>query len=530
MLKISQIVKLFPAYISISFDGFITSAGPYFDRYSDEIRPCARFFDVFVCQTHWGIEAFSRVPELGDPVRLQYRKSDALLQGLVLPLADGYLLAVNLIPTAEAIVNGQLQIDDFGLGDPLASGMMSIIMQQASLDDARKSAQALAVEQQRTSALLDRVSRTAGYVAHDFNNFLSIIELNCDLLLQDRVVDARLIPKLQMIKETAQRTSETTYSLMTLAKLKYDSRSLIGIDELVATNVNFLRTVAGPNIELVIDLNAEGWNVDVAKGALLNSLVNLVINSRDSIGESGRIVVSTQVRGEGAIIAGPVGAVRPAQYVCIALSDTGSGMTEEVARQAFEPLFSTKVRGNGMGLASVREFCQEMGGDASLWTLPNIGTTITLQLPAVSNGALALSQHVPVAMDDCGAIEDSKGLTAVESALTHSVLVVEDEPYAREALKETLENLGLYVVVAGSGSEAIAQLKRERYDFLLADVMMPGMSGIDLARWVEKRGLIRQIVLMSGQLPASEALGSSWQFIRKPLNEQRIRDIFCKVT
>lgn len=527
MLKIAQILKIFPAYIRICGKGLIISLGPYFDRYSDEIRPGVGFFEVFSCQTHWKVEDFCKVPELGDPIRLHYKKSNTLLQGIVVPLADGYLMAVNLIPTAEAIIQGQLQIDDFGLGDPLASGMMSIIMQQASLVDARNSAQALAQEQERTSALLDRVSRMAGYVAHDFNNFLSIIELNCDLLLQDRGVDARLIPKLQMIKETAQRTSETTYSLMTLAKLKYDSRSLIGIDELVELNVNFLRTVAGPNIKLVIDLNGEGWHVEVAKGALLNSLVNLVINARDSIGESGRIVLSTQVRDAGPEIAGPVGAARPARYVCIALSDTGSGMTEEIARQAFEPLFSTKARGNGMGLASVREFCREMGGDASLWTLPNIGTTITLQLPAVSTAVLATPQHAPVAMDGYGSIESSESLADAESALTRSVLVVEDEPYAREALKETLENLGLYVAVAGSGCEAIAQLKRERFDFLLADVMMPGMNGIDLARWVEQRGVIGQIVLMSGQLPASEALGSSWQFIRKPLNEQRIREIFC---
>lgn len=530
MLKIRQILRLFPAYIRISTDGLIASIGPYFDRYSDEIRPGASFFDVFSCQTHWSVEDFSRVPELGDPIRLLYRKSDAPLQGIVVPLADGYLLAVSLIPTAEAIVKGQLQIDDFGLADPLASGMMSIIMQQASLEDARKSAQALAVEQERTSSLLDRVSRMAGYVAHDFNNFLSIIELNCDLLLQDRMVDARLMPKLQMIKETAQRTSETTYSLMTLAKLKYDSRSLIEIDELIEKNGSFLRTVAGPNIELVVKLDAAGRHVHVAKGALLNCLVNLVINSRDSIAETGRIVVSTQVQGDESKGDRPVGAHSPAAHVRIAINDTGSGMTEEVARQAFEPLFSTKARGNGMGLASVREFCREMGGDASLWTLPNIGTTITLQLPAVSTDAAAFSQHALVAVDGFGAIEDSEGVSSAESALTRSVLVVEDEPYAREALKETLENLGLYVVVAGSGSEAIAQLKRERYDFLLADVMMPGMSGIDLARWVEQRGVIGQIVLMSGQLPATEALGFGWQFIRKPLNGQRIREIFCTMS
>jgi len=534
MIKINQILGLFPAYIRINADGLIVSTGSFFDRYKSDVYPGIGFFELFSCQTHWRVEEFFQVPEMGNPIRLHFLQSGALLQGMVLPVGDEYLMLVNLIPTAEAIIKGELQIDDFGLGDPLASGMLSIIMQQASLEEARQSSQALAVEQERTSALLDRVSRMAGYVAHDFNNFLSIIELNCDLLLYDRNLDARLIPKLQMIRETAQRTSETTDSLMTLAKLKYDSRNLIDVDELVEKNSSFLRTVAGPNIELVVNLKAAGLHIHVAKGALLNCLVNLVINSRDSIAQTGRIVVSTQVQGDGSKGDRPVGAAGPPEHIRIAISDTGSGMTEEVARQAFEPLFSTKARGNGMGLASVREFCREMGGDVSLWTLPNIGTTISLQFPAVSlqfsavsTADLALPQRSPVEVDDDRWIGESEGASAAESTLTRSVLVVEDEPFAREALKETLENLGLHVVVAKSGNEAITHLKRERYDFLLADVMMPGMNGLDLARWVAQRRLIGQIVLMSGQLPAAEALDASWQFIRKPLNEQRIRDIFC---
>jgi len=525
MIKIRQITQLFPAYVRVNHDGVIVAVGPYYDRYTDEKFVGEHLCEVFSSQTHWRLEDLKRVPELGEPIRLHFGKSDLLLQGMVVPITGGYLLAVNLIPTADAIIKGQLQINDFGLGDPLASGMLSIIMQQASLEDARKSAQALAIEQERTSALLDRISRMAGYVAHDFNNFLSIIELNCDLLLQDQGLNARLVPKLQMIKETAQRTSETTYSLMTLAKLKYDSRSLIDVDELVAKNMNFLRTVAGPNMELEFDLRGDGCHVHAAKGALLNSLINLVINSRDSIAGTGRIVVSTQVTGDGSTADRTGGAAPRTPQVCIAVKDTGSGMTKEVADHAFEPLFSTKARGNGMGLASVREFCREMGGDATLLTAPSVGTTVTLQLPAVSAAAFIPQGSSSIEADGHRSTNDSEAALAVKSTALRSVLVVEDEPYARDALKEILENLGLRVAVAGSGSEALVHLEHDRYDFLMADVMMPGMNGIDLAKWVEQRDLIGQIVLMSGQLPATEALGDSWKFIRKPLNEQRIRDV-----
>ena len=522
MLKIRQIIRLFPAYIRIDARGVISAAGPFFDRYLEEDFIGIDFFEIFSCQTHWRIEAFEKIPELGEPIRLKHSKSDVLLQGLVVPIADGYFFGVNLIPTADAITKGQLQIDDFGLGDPLASGLMSIIMQQASLDDARKSAQALAIEQERTSALLHRISRMAGYVAHDFNNFLSIIELNCDLLLQDHEVNARLIPKLQMIKDTAQRTSETTYSLMTLAKLKYDSRSLIDVDDLVENNISFLRTVAGPNIDLQFELGSFGSLVYVAKGALLNSLINLVINSRDSVEGKGRVVVSTQAQRIEFESDGSIGATDNVRHVCISVNDTGSGMTKEVASHAFEPLFSTKARGNGMGLASVREFCREMGGDASLLTVPNVGTTVTLYLPLV---AISPPGSSPVESSRCLSVQESEAQSAEKVADLCSVLVVEDEPYARDALKETLENLGLRVAAAGSAVEAIGHLERGRYDFLLADVTMPGMSGIELARWVEQHDLVDQIVLMSGQLPASEQLGSSWRFIRKPLNELRIRDV-----
>jgi len=505
-LDAEVIRSLFPAYLLIDTDGRIISFGAYYRRLPQFAGTRLNLFEIFTCETHEDIDAFRRLPPAGEPIRLHCRSSDTMLQGIAVPVAQGFLLAVNLIPTAAGIARGQFQLNDFGLADPLASGMPALIMQQASLDDARKSAQDLALEQERTTMVLSRVSRMAGYIAHDFNNFLSIIGLNCDLLLKDSTLGPQHLPKLQIIQDTVRRASATTYSLMTLAKLRHDSRARIDVDELIKTNLSFLRTVAGHDNVLAVDLAAEGSRVEVAAGALLNGLINLVINARDSFAAAGRITISTWPDT-------PAGE----QLLSITVSDNGSGMSAETARQAFEPLFSTKATGNGMGLASVREFCREMGGDAALQTAPGIGTVVTLWLPIVDAVPKKWDLALPNAAPD--ASPDSDG------PAKPTALVVEDERHAREALGELLADLGFRVLSAANADEAIAHLERGSVDLLLADGVMPGMSGIELAYWAEARGLAAKIVLMSGHLPDAQAMADNLQFLRKPLNAQRIRDL-----
>ena len=526
--NIDLISKLFPAHILISRNGRFISYGPYFNQYSEIIERGENFFDIFSSQTHWNIADFCQTPRSGELVRLRFQANNALMYGMVVPVAQGYLMAVNLIPTVEAIDAGEFQIDDFGLGDPLASGVLALLMQQASLDDARKSAQDLAIEQERTKEVLNRVSRMAGYMAHDFNNFLSIIELSSDVLLQNSSLAPNVKTKLKVIKDTALRASETTQSLMTLAKLKYDSKIFVKIDEFIWQNTSFFKTISGHNVKFTADLSAKDQFVHVSNGALLNSLINLVINARDSITANGEIVISTRVSEPTSITNGHGEGGELGRRVVITVNDNGSGMSDDVARQAFEPLFSTKAGGNGMGLASVHEFCREMGGDASLLTKPGIGTAVTLNLPAFSGkapDALRSDAALPALpkLSQSALLSHSEPQTP-PSALPKA-LVVEDEQFAREALSELLEGMGLRVDTAADAHTAIAYLERENYDLLLTDVVMPGMSGIELALWAEQHFQVGVIVLMSGQLPAAEALGETWRFMRKPLNAQRIREL-----
>lgn len=506
-----QLALLFPAFLEVDSNLILRDIGPAIRRRCQLVAtgdPLGAHF------TRIGFPADPELPlaaERGDPVLLRSRASGMELNGIAIPLDDGYLLTLNIIPAADSLEQTDLQISDFGPDDPAVPALLLVTLQKAMIEEARTNAIELTKERQRSLDLLERVSRVAGYLAHDFNNFLSIIRLNGDRLLGGTELTEMQKRLVGIMLETSERGSEITRSLLTLSHQKSDSRSRIQLDRLVRDHHAFFSTVAGSAITVSCRMHAEGAVIEAPRTGLLNCLTNQVINARDAMPEGGEITISTDVR---TVELPPSGQepASPRAYVVIAIADTGHGMSEEVLERAFEPFFSTKQRGSGIGLASVMDFAQEMGGSACLESREGEGATIFLYLPLSAIEGADARQEAPVA-------------TPAQSGMGVQILVVEDEPYALEALKEMLEGDGYQVSAASSAAEAMVLLAQQTHQVLLTDVVMPETSGLDLAAWASERFPGIHIVMMSGYVPENRELRDSWRFIRKPLDIALLREM-----
>ena len=248
-----------------------------------------------------------------------------------------------------------------------------------------------------------------------------------------------------------------------------------------------------------------------ATSGLLNSVINLVLNARQAMPDGGTLDIVTTVLSptDKTCLSAQC---PPAGCVAISVRDSGCGMSEAVMRQAFEPFFSTKPHGSGMGLASVLEFAREFGGDVQCRSQVGAGARFDICLPVIDATAVPRIAH--------DAPTGQAGDAPADQAL--SVLLVEDEPYARDALDEMLSASGFVVTSAETFEEGKAQVDRQRFDILLTDVRLHQASGIDLAALAWRERHVDRVILMSGYVPDADALDSAWSFVRKPVDVDKL--------
>lgn len=506
----ARLGQLFPAFILIDPQGSIAALGPSLLRHFPGITPGSQLADHFKLDDGFDEARLADLAASGDLLQLVCRTGTLRLSGSVVATGSGYLLAVRHLPSQFALLSETLQMSDFGPDDPIVPGMLLVGLQKAMLEESQANALDLARERQRSINLLDRFSRVAGFMAHDFNNFLSIIRLNADRIAGSPNEGARNGRLARIITEMAERGSEITRSLMTLSRQRYDTRLPIVIDDLIRENYAFLKTIVGTKAQLELALEAPARAVETSRVAVLNCIMNLLINARDAMPDGGTITISTAIR-QAALQQAP----SPARdHIALVVRDSGVGMEGEVLSRAFEPLFSTKATGNGIGLASVLDFARELGGDACLDSRPGEGATVYMYLPAA-----------PLARDEAPAAPAA----AVSSQAMPRVLLVEDEPYALEALAEVLESLDFDVVPCLDAGEARRALAESDFDLLLSDIVLGGESGIDLAHAALADRPALSVILMSGYVPDTEAIPPEWQFIRKPIDSSLLQDMALRV-
>lgn len=363
-------------------------------------------------------------------------------------------------------------------------------------------------EAARHARELDALGRRTAEIVHDFNNlFQGIIGSLVTLrghIAHDRTADAE-----SLIERTAaavQSAADSTHRLLGLVRREPSDAVPVDVTDIVTLMAPLLRGAAGDT--MAVDLNlAEGLSsVLCDRNALENALLNLVVNARDAMAEGGSLTITTSqidLDARDAVVAG--GRVA-GDYVCIAVSDTGGGMTEAVRARAFEAFFTTKPtgRGTGLGLSMIDRFVRQSDGWAQIDSAPGKGTTIRLFLPACS---IAAKADVQAASPP---IVPSHGET---------ILVVEDEMVVRALIAEVLRERGYAVVEAADGPEGLAALIGPApIDLVVSDIGLPGLGGREMIEVARAQRPNLKILMMTGHAnePAVATLKHGPEVITKP--------------
>ena len=347
----------------------------------------------------------------------------------------------------------------------------------------REDAQAQLIQSQRMEAF----GQLTGGVAHDFNNLLTIITGNLELLAPETVT-AKGQDHARRAADAASMAARLTSRLLTFARRSRLEPRVLDLNELVLGMAEIVQRTIGAHISLTTIVAPDLGLTKADASEVENAVLNLVINARDAMPKGGRIVIETRnaqfTNGDEKALSG----LRRGPYVVVSVTDTGVGMEKEVAARAFEPFFTTKPhgRGTGLGLSTIFGFAQQSGGHLTLYSEVGKGTTVSLYLPRVPDGAAPDLQ-----------VEDA-GIPLSEN--NETILVVEDNPDVREVTLQRVEGLGYVVIEAVNAKEAIEILERgEPVDLVFSDVVMPGgMSGFDLARWIGENRAELPVVLTSG--------------------------------
>jgi PAS domain S-box-containing protein len=339
-------------------------------------------------------------------------------------------------------------------------------------------------EQLRQSQKMEAVGRPAGGVAHDFNNLLGVI-LGCAELLAESGDLSQVQKRAEEIRKAGQRAADLTRQLLAFSRKQMLEPKVININSKVSGITEMLVRLVGEDIQISTSLDADLGRVRADPSQIEQMLMNLVVNAREAMPNGGNITIETQNVDLEEAYAEAHSSVLPGRYVMIAVSDSGIGMDAETAARVFEPFFTTKPNGTGLGLATVYGAVKQSGGNIWVYSEPGKGTTFRIYFPRVDG------------LVDCtGATE----LKAPTPKGTETILLVEDSDSLREVTKEFLKIAGYNVVEARNGKDAlrVARIHEERIHLLLTDVVMPGMTGRELADEIQQMRPETRILFMSG--------------------------------
>jgi signal transduction histidine kinase len=369
----------------------------------------------------------------------------------------------------------------------------------------------LAEQALRQSQKMEAVGQLTGGVAHDFNNLLTIIIGNLGIAKRG-VVEARAERALNNALVGAERAAQLTQRLLAFSRRQPLNPRFLDINKLIVAISDLLTRTLGENIKLETISGAGLWKVEVDASEMESTLLNLALNARDAMPGGGKLTIETgnayldeeYCREHEGIVSG--------QYVLVAVSDSGAGMSAETIGRAFEPFFTTKEagKGTGLGLSQVYGFMKQSGGHVKIYSEPGEGTTIKLYLPRREG------DEVVVSGDDNLNAERGGGET---------ILIVEDDDGVRQYASEILRDLNYQVIEAKDSATALRLLDADKkFDLLLTDVVLPGKNGRELANEVERRRPGTKIIFMTGYsrnaIVHQGRLDPGIELIPKPLTER----------
>ena len=366
-------------------------------------------------------------------------------------------------------------------------------------------------EQLRSASRMEAIGRLAGGIAHDFNNLLTVITNRTVFAMEDMSNPDALRDDLTEIHAAADRAAALVRQLLAFSRKQVLKPQVLDLNKIVGAMEGMLRRLLGENIEFAVGLNQGLGKVSADPGQVEQVVMNLACNARDAMPDGGKLTIETNDIELDEANAGQELGVRAGPYVILSVTDTGCGMDERTRARLFEPFFTTKQtgKGTGLGLATVYGIVKQSGGTVWVSSEPGSGTTFKVYLPR----ALSLK-------------DTTSRLALVEQPVpgTGTILVVEDEEGVRNLAKRILEKAGYVVVTASNGNEALALCEQHSQSLrlMLTDVIMPQMSGKQLANRVAQLCPGLRVVFMSGYTDDAiiqhGVLDAGTPFIGKPFD------------
>ena len=343
-------------------------------------------------------------------------------------------------------------------------------------------------EQLRQAQKMEAVGRLAGGVAHDFNNLLMVMRGYGELLLNRLDANDPLRRNAEEIQEAAKRATALTQQLLAFSRKQVLQPKVLELNAVVTEVEKMLRRLIGEDIELAATLDLALGRVKADPGQIEQIILNPAVNARDAMPQGGRLTLKTSNVTLDQAYARQHRGARPGPHVLLAVSDTGVGMDAETQSHIFEPFFTTKDagKGTGLGLSTVYGIVKQSGGTIWVESAPGRGTTFEIYLPLVEKVAAGGELH--------------PALPAPPPGGTETILVVEDEMSVRRLAAEFLGSNGHTVLEAQDGGEALQVCEEHRgpIHLLITDVVMPGMSGRELAVRLAGRRPEMKVIYMSG--------------------------------
>jgi two-component system cell cycle sensor histidine kinase/response regulator CckA len=334
------------------------------------------------------------------------------------------------------------------------------------------------------SQKMEAIGRLSAGVAHDFNNCLLAIFGYSDLLIERYEKDPFLARNLAGIKDAGQKAASLTKQLLAFARRQPMEKRVMDLNAVVSGVEKMLQRLLGEDVALLTDLSPTLARIKIDPGQMEQVIVNLAVNARQAMPTGGRLVIRTAPLAVGLGRPAPHTDVPPGSFVVLTVIDTGLGMDPETQQRIFEPFFSTKGEGTGLGLSTAYGIVRQSGGHIFVDSAPGQGTCFSIYLPAT---------------EDREVVRTSEVLSGANGG-AETILLVEDEEEARAVLRQILAGKGYRVLPAASGDEALAVAAewREPIDLLLTDVTMPRMKGPELASRLAGSRPQMRVIYMSG--------------------------------
>ncbi|HEV2817492.1 MAG TPA: ATP-binding protein [Allosphingosinicella sp.] len=444
-------------------------AGPP-PRFVEPLPPAGTAVTAIVPVTSRG-ERVGTVYLAADPEPLSRRLTRYLVIGLLVVMAALVVVVLGIGQSALRRANRELE----ERAGALVRANAELKVQVAERTKAE--------DQLRQAHKMQALGQLTGGIAHDFNNLLTVIQGSADMLRRPALAEDKRIRYAEAVVQASARAAALTGQLLAFARRQPLRPEIIELNELIRGMTDLLDRTLGERIEVKTILSDKTCAVEADRAQLESALLNIAVNARDAMPEGGVLTIRTATFEEG----------HAGRMIALSVSDSGFGMDEDTLGRAFEPFFTTKAtgKGTGLGLSQVYGFASQSGGDVRIDSTPGEGTTVTLLLPCSG-----LAGRPREAADE---------LAGPESRRSGRILLVEDNEEVGEFAETLLGELGHKVTRVRSGEAALRAALDDGFDAVFTDVVMPGMSGLELAE---------QLAQIRPQLPVILTTGYSDEIAR----------------